>query len=255
VARKLIGDVYNGPDVQTTDEAYDQNGNALPQRSNDLEFLTNLASEHGYHFWVDYVDVREAPPSALALREVARWKSSPPLLDSPAPGIPLPLPLGSSDIRLRYNVGRRECQNLTAFSLASDGERPSDVAAGTRNVTDGQADAVNVRDQAAPVGGSGQGLAARAPARQMSPRPHGNAQTVRRRNAAALREAGFFVSASCSTTRHLLRAVLVPHQIVGVDGLGGVNGATPFRVKSVVHVINGNGHYMDAELETNAQIA
>lgn len=254
VARRLIGDVYSETDVQDTDERYDDNGNALPQRASDLEFLIELAEEHGYHFWIDYENVREAPPSSLSLLEVARWKSSPPLQDSPPLGVPLPLPLVDGDTRLTYNVGRRECQNLTAFTISSDGDRPSAVNASTRNVTDGEHDAVNVQDEAAPIGGTGDGLANRAPARQMSPRPQGNAQTARRRNAAALREAGFFVSAECSTTRHLLRDVLRPHQIVGVDGLGGSNASTPFRVKSVVHVINGNGHYMDAELETNVQI-
>jgi hypothetical protein len=85
------------------------------------------------------------------------------------------------------------------------------------------------------------------------PRPQGGASHARRQSESALRDAGFFVSAELSTTRHLLKGVLEPHQIVAVEGLGGANGRTPFRVKSVTHVINGIGHFMDAVIETNVQ--
>ncbi len=88
----------------------------------------------------------------------------------------------------------------------------------------------------------------------MAPQPQGNAQTTRTINEAALREAGFFVKAEVSTTRYLLTDVLEPHQVIGVEGIGGVNSATPFRVAEVTHVINGIAHLMDAKLETNAQI-
>jgi hypothetical protein len=88
----------------------------------------------------------------------------------------------------------------------------------------------------------------------MATRPQGNAQDARRRNQAALRDAGFFVSANISTTRYLLKGVLEPHQVVAVEGIGGPNAKTPFRVSQVTHVINGIGHFMDAKIETNVQL-
>ena len=88
----------------------------------------------------------------------------------------------------------------------------------------------------------------------MRPRPASGQRNLQRRSEAALRDAGFFVSANISTTRHLLKNVLEPHQVVAVEGIGGQNGQTPFRVKSVTHVINGIGHFMDAVIETNAQL-
>ncbi len=254
VVRMLLAPTYPLTDVEATQELYDLNGNALPQRDNDLEFVTRLADDHGYHFWVGYTGTTETPAGTLTVIETAHWKSSPALQDGAPAGLPPVLPLSDDTVTLRYNVPREECPNLTRFALATDGARPSTVSAATQNLTDGGEDPVEVTDQAAPMGGAGQGLAARAPAREMTPRPQGNAQEARRRNRAALRDAGFFVSAEISTTRHMLGDLLEPHQVVAVEGVGGANGRTPFRVASVTHVINGVGHFMDAEIETNVQL-
>ena len=254
VAQMLLADVFPLTDVQTTDEVYDLNGNSLPQRTNDLAFLTTTAADNGFHFWISYGAATEIPPANLSVKETARWKSSPPLQDSAPLGLPPILPLASDALTLRYNVPNDQCRNLTKFELATDGARPSSVTSATRNLSDGGEDPIQVTDQAAPMGGSGAGLAQRAPARAMTSRPQGNAQDGRRRNQAALRDAGFFVSAEISTTRYLLNGVLEPHQVVAVEGIGGQNGATPFRVRQVTHVINGIGHFMDATIETNTQL-
>jgi hypothetical protein len=105
------------------------------------------------------------------------------------------------------------------------------------------------------MGGASQRAADAAGVRFIVPTPQGGASETRRVNMAALREAGFFVKAEISTTAHLLRAVLLPHQVVAVEGVGGRNGSTPFLVAEVTHVINGVGHFMDAKLETNAEVA
>ncbi len=254
VARLLMADVYPLANVQQTEQVYDLNGNSLTQRDNDLEFLTKTAADNGFHFWIGYSGTAELPPSNLTVIETANWTSSPPLQDGAAIGAPPVLPLADDTLTLRYNVPRDQCPNLTKFALSTDGERPTEVSTATRNLTDGGDDPVEVTDQAAPMGGSGEGLAQRAPARQAASRPRGNAQDARRSNQAALRDAGFFVSAEISTTRHLLKGVLEPHQVVAVEGVGGANGKTPFRVANVTHVINGIGHFMDAEIETNVQL-
>jgi hypothetical protein len=253
VARLLLAEVYPLADIQQTEDVYDLNGNSLTQRANDLEFLTKTAADHGYHFWIGYSGTAELPPAKLTVIETAYWKSSPPLQDGAPAGLPV-LALSDDTLTLRYNVPREQCPNLTKLELATDGTRPSSASTATRNLTDGGDDPVEVTDQAAPMGGSGQRLAQRAPARQMATRPQGNAQDARRRNQAALRDAGFFVSANISTTRYLLKGVLEPHQVVAVEGIGGPNAKTPFRVSQVTHVINGIGHFMDAKIETNVQL-
>jgi hypothetical protein len=254
VARLLISPVFALTDIDQTDEIYDLNGNSLPQRASDLDFLTRTSSDNGLHFWIAYSDAAQLPTGALAITETAKWKASPPLQTGLPAGLPPLLPLSDSSITLRHNVPHDQCPNVTSFALNGDGARPSSATASTTNLTDGETDGVETRDQAAPLGGGGQGLAQRAPARALRPRPQSGARNLRRRSEAALRDAGFFVSADVSTTRYLLKNVLEPHQVVAVEGLGGVNARTPFRVKSVTHVINGIGHFMDAVIETNAQI-
>lgn len=254
VARLLLADTYPLAMIDPTDEIYDLIRNPLPQRDNDLAFLTKLGTDHGYHFWIGYSGTAETPAGTMTVIETANWKASPPLQEGAPLGLPPILPLSDSSVTLRYNVPPEDCPNLTKFEIATDGARPTAVNTTTQNTSDGGEDAVDVMDPAAPMGGAGDTLATRAPARQMTPRPQGNASEARRRNEAALRDAGFFVSAQISTTRYMLGDVLEPHQIVAVEGIGGSNGKTPFRVKSVTHVINGINHFMDAELETNVQL-
>jgi hypothetical protein len=254
VARLLLAPVYPLAEVDQTEELYDLNGNSLPQRASDLEFLTNTAADNGLHFWIVYSGTAELPPANLSVTETANWKASPPLQTGLPAGVPPVLPLSKDALTLRYNVPRDQCPNLTRFALATDGARPSAASTQSRNVSDGGADPIETMDQTAPLGGQGEGLATRAPARRAMPRPQSGASHTRRRSEAALRDAGFFVSAEISTTRHLLKGILEPHQVVAVEGIGGANGRTPFRVKSVTHVINGIGHFMDAVIETNVQI-
>lgn len=254
VARLLLAPVYPLAEVDQTDEVYDLNGNSLPQRANDLEFLTKTAADNGLHFWIAYSGTAELPPANLSITETANWKASPPLQTGLPIGAPPVLPLADDSPTLRYNVASDQCPNLTKFTLNTDGARPSSASATSRNLTDGGTDPVETTDQAAPMGGRGEGLAQRAPARQMTTRPQSGARNTRRRSEAALRDAGFFVSAEISTTRYLLKRVLEPHLVVAVEGIGGANARTPFRVKSVTHVINGIGHFMDAVIETNVQL-
>ncbi len=253
VARMLMAEVYPLADIQATEQVYDLNGNALPQRASDLEFLTRQAADHGYHFWISYTGTAEGP-AGLTVIETANWKSSPPLQDGLPASAPPVLPLAPGALTLRHNVPRDVCPTVTRFELATDGARPSQATTTTRNLTDGGTDPVQATDQASPMGGTGETLATRAPVRAMATRPQGNATDARRRNQAALRDAGFFVHADISTTRYLLGGVLEPHLVVAVEGIGGANGRTPFRVASVTHVINGIGHFMDARIETNVQL-
>ena len=253
VAALLLAPVYPLQSIDPTSQMHDQDGQHLPQRGSDLEFLKKNAAENGFHFWVSYTAAAEDLTGTLAVTESANWKASPALQDS-LPGPIPPLPLAPDAVTLRVHVPQDQCPNTTKFSLTRDGARPTEVSTVTQNATDGQTDGVTVTDQAAPLGGSGNGLAAQAPARFIPPRPQGDAQNARDINAAALREAGFFVKGEVSTTRHLLRNILEPHQIIAVEGLGQASGNVPFRVAEVTHVINGMAHFMDAKIETNAEV-
>ena len=81
----------------------------------------------------------------------------------------------------------------------------------------------------------------------------GNAEDVRGRAEAALSDTGWFVTATASTTAHMLKGVLQPHDIVEVVGVGPQH-SIPFRVKKVTHVITPSDHYMDLEMQSNSRI-
>src|SRR5205085_12200731 len=78
----------------------------------------------------------------------------------------------------------------------------------------------------------------------------GGADELQAKQEAALVEAGWFIEASASTTAHMLGAVMKPHDVVAVEGVG-AELSGPYQVKSVTHVINAADHFMDIQLRTN----
>jgi hypothetical protein len=255
VVRLILSQRYPDSDVAATEEVHEERGNPLRQRGTDLDFVTTQARQNSYRFWIDYeASAIATGGQVLRVTERARWKPSPELQDSAPLPVP-PLPLGEDAVVLRYNTTPAQCPNVTRWEVRRDGTRPNRVNAATQSLDDGETDAVTGEDQASPMGGASQRAADAAGVRFIVPTPQGGASETRRVNMAALREAGFFVKAEISTTAHLLRAVLLPHQVVAVEGVGGRNGTTPFLVAEVTHVINGVGHFMDAKLETNAEVA
>ena len=255
VVQTLLAARYPDQDVAATEEVHDERANPLRQRGTDLDFVTAQARENSFRFWIDYADARlTAGDTRLQVTERACWKPSPPLQDT-GPLPPPPIQLADDAVVLRYNTAPDSCSNLTRWEVRRDGTRPNRVNAATQNIADGETDPVTGTDPASGMGGSARRAADVAGVRFIVPSPEPGASGARRINMAALREAGFFVKADVSTTGHLLRAVLQPHQVVAVEGVGGRNGNTPFLVAEVTHVINGAGHFMDAKLETNAEVA
>ena len=78
----------------------------------------------------------------------------------------------------------------------------------------------------------------------------GNATELQNRAETALTEAGWYVNATVSTTAHMLGDVLMPHDVVEVEGLGKDNSG-PYQVKTATHVINAADLVTDLELRRN----
>lgn len=252
VVMGMLSPVFDTVEKDDTSEPYTEQ-EPLAQRGTDLEFVKKAASENGLHFWISYEGTR-LTGSSLRITEVANWRASPSEASfTGAPGAQV-LQLAGTSLELRLNVDRERCPNLTKFQLGVDGARPTRLRASTMSTADGQIDTITVNDPRGAVGGEGETLPSIAGVRFLPPQSQGNAGSARTVAEAALREAGFFVTADVSTTRHLLEGVLTPHQIIRVRGIGNANERTPFQVTEVVHVINGASHYMDAKLRTNVQI-
>jgi hypothetical protein len=254
IATILLSPVYPAPDVGRTEEMHDPE-RPLPQRGTDLDFLTRNAAQNGFHFWVSYQGVAEVPGGTMSVIEQVHWKESPALGASAPTRIIDLIPFDESALPIRWNVPQEQCPNVTGFTLSRDGTRPNQVRTETQNTGDGGQDAVTASDTSSPVGGQGQTASQSQTPRFIVPTPQGDAQSTRTINRAALREAGFYVKAEVNTTRYLYGDVLEPHQVIPVEGLGGSNGQTPFRVQEVTHVVNSQAHFMQAKLATNAEVA
>jgi hypothetical protein len=78
----------------------------------------------------------------------------------------------------------------------------------------------------------------------------GGADELRGRQEAALVDVGWFVDATASTTAHMLKGILQPHDVVTIAGIG-PSFTGPYQVKAVTHVINAADHFMDIQLRSN----
>jgi hypothetical protein len=260
-AKSILSGYGFEADAQDTNKTYSTATETLNQRASDLDFLKTVAKENGFFFWLSYTLTGQAlplPGGQLSVTETAHFKTSPfrPLGPSGIPASIAGLQLAPSGTpQIRAGADNSDCgNNVTAFSVKEDVERPnaaSVTAVDTRAVSSDNSSATNP-DTALAHGGQPltdlTGLK-RTPCITAA----GNAEDVRGRAEAALADSGWYVTATASTTAHMLKGVLQPHDIVEVVGIGSQH-SIPFRVKKVTHVITPSDHYMDVELQSNSRI-
>lgn len=247
-AMTLLAPVYPKHEIGVTEKIYGPNGEQLTQRGSDLKFLSDLAKQNNFSFWITYVC--QEVPGALVVLETAHWTSSPKRPEDGGVGLPELKP--SSDLALRVHVPKERCPNVTAFQLNVDSRRPSRYRGAALSAADLGDDAVTESDPQPAAGGGTTRVEALDGARDLCMPGQGDPQETRTRAQAALTEAGWFVNATASTTRHLYGGLLAPHDVISVEGVGPKNGNAAFRIKEVVHVINAAEHFMDVTLQTNA---
>ena len=248
------------PDVEETTKVYSDQGDLLNQREDDLAFVEKMAQENNFEFWLDY-EVEEAPggvpagPAPVVITELARFKSSPSRSGSPAGGsAPAGLTLApTSELAMRVHVSGELCPNVTAFDVEVDAEQPNAAAGVAVDDQTGQVAGTQSTDPQPSSESGGTRLAELdGVTRTVCVTGAGGAQDLQSRQEAALTEAGWYITATSSTTSHMLGGVLVPHDIIPVQGLGN-RFSGPYQVKSTVHVINAVAHYMDHTLRSNTQ--
>jgi hypothetical protein len=159
----------------------------------------------------------------------------------------------SVNVTLRVNVDQGLYQTVTAFAMDMDVERPNSFVGTASNDIDLKVDKTSVTDPQPAVQTGGTGLLGLTGIeRSMCIASAGNLQELRPKAEAALTDAGWFVNATASTTAFMLGGVvLMPHDVVSVDGLGPQHSGA-YQVKAVTHVINAADHFMDLELRRNA---
>lgn len=254
-ARSILGQVFDDVKVDSTSRSYDPSRETLNQRESDLTFLNRIARSNNMHVWVSYKTTRSPLGGGLEITETAHFASSPRrpengALDAIAAAIPL---VPTSELKLRVHVPSAQCPNVTAFQVNTDAARPSRYRATSMQTTDVDPAPTDASDPQPPAGEG----ARRLPdlggvTRELCMPGAGDPQDTQARAEAALTEAGWFIQATASTTKHMLGGVLQPHEVIEAVGVGPKVGRAAFRVKTVTHVINAAEHFMDATLESNS---
>jgi len=244
------------PDVEATTKVYSPLTGTLNQRATDLGFVRRIGRLNNLHFWIGYeckLNGLDPLRRKLKVVETAHLKPSPPRPSGAAAALPIDkIPLvPSNDLVLRVNVGpespgRAACQNVTAFDLDVDVERPNSFDGTALNDRDLNEDKTAADDPQASL--SGRALAdVSGQRRQICITSAGDASELQPKAEAALTDAGWYIRATASTTAYMLGGVLAPHDVIEVQGLGSDHSG-PYQVQSVTHVINAADHHMDLEL-------
>ena len=187
---------------------------------------------------------------SLTVEETANFKPSPPRPEGDSPQSP-PLLLPTTTAVLRVNVAGADCPNVTTFRLKMEAERPNRFKGTHINDREVKARPTEANDPQPAIRRDGRRFPGDETVRDACVVSAGNEEELLARAEASLTAAGWFLNASASTTAHMLNDVLLPHDVIEVEGLGDVHGG-PYQVRSVTHVINAADHYMDLELRRNA---
>ena len=248
------------PDVQDTVRHYDKKTQTLNQHGTDLDLLKAIARENNYFFWISLHATRQPAllgDGMLSVTETACFKTSPyrsVAAGSIPPSIPVLTLVPSVKPVIRAGVGSHCGNNVTSFQVKEDVERPTmaNIAAlDQRSLSIDTGTAGDTSTAAAKGGrmlGDVTGLK-----RALVVTAAGDASDVTARAQAALADTGWFITATASTTAHMLGGVLQPHDIVVVEAIGR-RYSVPFRVRKVTHVITASDHYMDLELQGNSHL-
>ena len=252
-ARSLLGAYGFAPDVQDTDHLYTAAKETLNQRGTDLDFLKTQAKENGFFLWFSF-DATLAG-TALTVTETGHFRTSPFRALGPGGAPPsiasiVLAPTGAPVIR--PGVGEDCANNVTAFQVSEDAERPNAANVSAIDTAGVTKDRTSASDPQTPLGPDGKPLPdVTGLKRTLCITAAGNAEQVRGKAEAALADAGWFVTAKASTTVHMLGGVLQPHDIVEVQGVGDRH-SNFYRVRRVTHVITPADHHMDIELQGNS---
>lgn len=183
------------------------------QRSTVLAFIYRIARDCNLHFWIEYECPRNGlDPSgqSLQVEEQANLKSSPPR-PKDAPAGPIPADqiklVPTVQVKLRVNVEKEQCQNVTAFDLTMDPERPNQFTGTAIDDTDAQPHSVSPTDPDPTIIKGGQRFAGCKEPRDLCITTAGNQDELQCKAEAALTAAGWFVDATASTTAHMLGGV------------------------------------------------
>ena len=244
---KILKDYEFELDVEQTKIEYSEDKHTLIQRATDLSFVTMLAGQNDFYFWVDFEFAGGlfSPPEVV---ETAHFKPSPPRpADSPLSFLP-PILAPSDAPTLKLNSGDG-CSNVFGFEIDSDAEAPNQTGDMKRiDFDSAETIGTQIREPSTePLGTQ------KNPAHVRTRRivTAGTSEEAEVLNQAALNDAAWSVSARAETSVYAFDGLARPHDIIKVTGAGKVADGDYF-VKSVTHHLNPADHRLTLELLRNA---
>ncbi len=232
----------------------------LNQRCTDAAFIHKIARQNNFHCWIEYecqLNSLDLTGQLLKITEKANLKPSPPrpngVLGNAAPITELLKLVPTVAVALRVNVKEENQQgrNVTSFELDINTEQPNQFSGTTINEGDLREDKTSANDPQPPIRKNGRTLADCEAQRDFCVTTAGNQTEMQNRAESTLTAAGWYVKATASTTAFMLDDVLVPHDVIEVEGLGTTHSG-PYQIETVTHVINAADHFMDLKLRRNA---
>lgn len=273
IIEALVAPLSANPKVGAGIMEYEPKELSFNYRGTDLEAVYDLTKRSAYCFWLEYeltpLKVVERPPG-FSIETVAHVDASPKRNTADGPpsaegfaGLDL-VALGK-DHKFSILGDESSCETVVSFSVTTDNEAPDSANAygqshidGTRSATTDAKTldaAQNEGEDASSKGGTdgpSPGPASEPGDRCLTVGSNGDTSLSPWLAFAAATEASWYVSAEALTTAHMLQGVVMPHDIIEVDG-GGCGIAGVYQATDVTHVINGAGHWMQVKLRSNSK--
>jgi len=215
------------PDVEATpDSLHAEENHSHVQRESNLSLLRSLARRNGYHFWITYSNAG-----------IATGHFRPRSLD------------GQPANTLIVN---QENNNIDLLQVNADSTRPSATEGRQLDVrTLGVIGGATTLDDTT-LGSTGLTVLNGAGQQSIHLAPTvDDAGAFTARSRGALRDAQWFINATCQTSLHRLCDIVRFHSIVQVQGAGSRHSGK-YYVTAVKHKIDAAAHVMEMELQRNA---
>ena len=216
------------PDVEETpSSSHEEDKHTQVQIETDLAFIRRLAQRNGFHFWFTYDRNGKATahfqPRSLTGNPVADLKVN---LDN----------ANVDNLQIKWDIKP---------PVKSEGKQ---VDQNTKQVFGGE----TTLKKSELLGAEGLGKVASKVASgiRLSP-PVDDAGALSGRAQAALRDAQWFINASCKTTLNRICKIIKVHTIVNIEGAGS-RYSGKYYVVGVKHNIDSAIHSMEIELSSNA---
>ena len=229
IVRSILSPKYaKTVDVESTpDSSHEEEKHSQVQRETDLSFVRRLAQRNGFHLWFTYDKEGNA---------TAYFKSRN-LQGKPVADLTVNLEKANVDnLQFKWNikppteVEGKQIDLKTKETIGDKVTLDKSESLGSKSLKDVAGKVAN--------------------AMQLSP-PADDGGTMKKRAEAALREAQWFLNATCKTTVSRICKLVRSHTLVNVQGAGS-RYSGKYYVSGVKHTIDSSAHAMDIELSRNS---